>query len=451
MRRVNQLTILLALAAATGCTTLKVSKVQYDKASDSTIRRPDGILYSLPKPILKVQPLSDGTIDVQVEYLPDREHTYVISADSKLAKHDLTVEVENGLLKKVYWGPDSTDVASKALEAAAAAEKARLDAAAKREEKAEAKVAEAIKAKETALAAAIKERDAAELELALKEAERDFLIEQGKPVPDDLLLAIRVAQRKVELAQEKVDQAQADLESETERSLAVLGASAADPPLPKAPGPVFYSIVETPGEKGPPPTAPRVRLQAVVLKEELKDVKIDGKNQFEFQTATIQKTSPAAPKLSPRGGFEPTVPITLSSSYQSAEKNLKIAEARLKALVDNLATEEQIDKAEADRAAAFVILELERKKAYWLTIDSTATITKLGDGLGSPNCELQNPTQQPQCEQESSTSLVARLPYLLPKGDYVLKVHYLYSKKGKLESTYEEIHFKSAQAPWGNR
>jgi hypothetical protein len=128
MRRRTILLCTAAISLTMGCTTLRVSKVEY--AADGTEVDPQpGVRYSLPKPALKVTPRADGTIDVEVVHLPDRDRTYAIRASSWAAKHKLEIGVARGLLQKIAWSPDATAVTTQAVESGAAAGKRLLDAA----------------------------------------------------------------------------------------------------------------------------------------------------------------------------------------------------------------------------------------------------------------------------------------------------------------------------------
>ena len=94
-----------------------------------------GVRYALPKVYLRATPAPDGTMTVETVFLPDPDHTYAIDARSYLAKHDLNVDVEGGLLKKVEFNPDNTAIASQAVSTAKEVAKAQLDAEAERRKK----------------------------------------------------------------------------------------------------------------------------------------------------------------------------------------------------------------------------------------------------------------------------------------------------------------------------
>ncbi len=99
-----------------GCTTLTVSKV-----SPRDQDPPRGLVYSLPKKFLLVEPQPDGTMNVGFRFLPDPENTYAIHARTILANHTLDIQLtEEGFLKTVTWNPDATQAATEAIAAAAA-------------------------------------------------------------------------------------------------------------------------------------------------------------------------------------------------------------------------------------------------------------------------------------------------------------------------------------------
>lgn len=100
--------------STTGCLTeLDVKKVSTQEPN------PNGFYYSLAIPFLVVKPNGDGTMEVEVEYLPDPEHQYAVSGWSFLGAHDLTVEVDDqGILKKIVWNADDSAVAAGLAESA---------------------------------------------------------------------------------------------------------------------------------------------------------------------------------------------------------------------------------------------------------------------------------------------------------------------------------------------
>jgi hypothetical protein len=90
-------------------------------------KRP-GIRYALPRPYLLVTPNPDLTVTYQWLYLPDRSNQYVVTSWSFLAKYDLDVQVENGLLTSVGSKQDTGGVASQLISTLASIEAAKLKA-----------------------------------------------------------------------------------------------------------------------------------------------------------------------------------------------------------------------------------------------------------------------------------------------------------------------------------
>ena len=102
MRFVHSCSVVLAglfLWSACASTQLTVRKVE-DGAKE-----PNGVRYSLPKPFLLVtpSPSGDGSLKVDVIYLPDTSNTYAIDGRTKRGKYELSVNVKDGLLSKVAW------------------------------------------------------------------------------------------------------------------------------------------------------------------------------------------------------------------------------------------------------------------------------------------------------------------------------------------------------------
>jgi hypothetical protein len=181
-----------------GCsTTLNVEKVGANK--------PEGFHYSLPVSLLQVCPGAQGTISVKEVFLPDPANQYAISASSVISKFNLDVTVEDGLLTKFSWKPDSSGVAEKLVETGGNLAKTQIETQAKAEELKATKIAEAEKERKAALEAADKAIRAAELELSTAKA--GLAVLQGRTGVDDELLAaeIAVAQAEAKLAAVKED------------------------------------------------------------------------------------------------------------------------------------------------------------------------------------------------------------------------------------------------------
>jgi hypothetical protein len=89
-----------------GCADLTVTKV-----TDSNNATVAGVRYYLPKPYLQVTPQADGTISVDVVYLPDKTHAYAIATSSKLSSYTFQVSRdEKGLLTAIEYKASTTAV-----------------------------------------------------------------------------------------------------------------------------------------------------------------------------------------------------------------------------------------------------------------------------------------------------------------------------------------------------
>src|SRR5690242_928297 len=113
-------TLILITWTLTGC----ITRLSVRPATDTT----EGTRYSLPKPLLVATPQPDGTIASSWQYPPDDDRTYAIASKATLAKNKTTITLENGLLKKITFQPDSTDVAGQLLTSSTEVAKARLKA-----------------------------------------------------------------------------------------------------------------------------------------------------------------------------------------------------------------------------------------------------------------------------------------------------------------------------------
>src|SRR6185436_375865 len=170
LRRALPLSLLVLVPTLSGCvTTLEVKKIGV------TQTEPPGFRYSLPVRLLQVCPGAQGTVSVQEKYLPDPANQYAISARSAVSKFNLDVTVEEGLLTKFAWKPDSTGVAEKLVETTGNLAKTQIETEAKSEQGKADKLAAAEKERKDALAAADKAIRDAELEVSTARAALDVL------------------------------------------------------------------------------------------------------------------------------------------------------------------------------------------------------------------------------------------------------------------------------------
>jgi hypothetical protein len=87
-----------------GCAHLNVTRVD-DKSTA------EGIRYYLPKPFVVVTPRADGTVALDVIYLPDKDHEYAIEPSSTLSAYTFQISRdEKGLLTAVEYKADTSIV-----------------------------------------------------------------------------------------------------------------------------------------------------------------------------------------------------------------------------------------------------------------------------------------------------------------------------------------------------
>ena len=230
---------LLALLAITlpligGC----VSIVKSTPATKTS----KGLRYSLPVPVLQVTPQPDGTMSIDVLYLPDPKNTYAINAYSFLGNYTLDVHTKNGILETVSFNPDSTGVATQAISTYGDISKAKIDAVAKADVDALKKADDKAKAAVTAAQDLTK----AKITLAVAIAKRDKLIELGSKKDDSSLinaeLAIVEAQLKFDAL---IAEAMVDASSNSMNK-----AANAQSQFDLAAGPIFYRMVTSNDNSG---------------------------------------------------------------------------------------------------------------------------------------------------------------------------------------------------------
>lgn len=256
--RLTNFGLLMLLLSA--CTTTMDVKHVTDKNDDV-----EGIRYFLPRPYLLVSPAADGTITVETVYLPDLSEQYAITTKSIVAKHKLSVELDDhGFLKSFGTTSDSTDLAKTSIEQAGALQKARMDAAQKESDKA----AEAAKKKKDAVAAADDAVTAAKAEVQDTEDEIKVLQEAvndaSGAAKDDFQKKLVDAKVRLEKAKNKEKAAEKAVEDLKNAALdfphamnlpvsmisafmddATARGTQASATLPKVWGPVLFAMVDT--------------------------------------------------------------------------------------------------------------------------------------------------------------------------------------------------------------
>ncbi|VXC84385.1 conserved hypothetical protein [Sphingomonas sp. 8AM] len=185
----------------------------------------DGLVYSLPIPVIYVVPQPNGTMNVSVEYFSDPKNSYVLRTHSFVSNHTLDVQRdERGLLKQVSLDAKSDAVAAAAIESAGNLAKAQSDAAKKDDE--------AVATKVEAQAKAVAD---AQLELDIAKAKYDLLIER-KAATDKQLeaeLALKGAEAKLKRAAAIASGA----------NLAYNAPGVAAPATPEAAAPVMFRVM----------------------------------------------------------------------------------------------------------------------------------------------------------------------------------------------------------------
>jgi hypothetical protein len=215
--------ILVTAAGLVGCSTVVTS--------ERFTGTQEGIRYALPIPILEVLPQPDGSITVNVKYLPDPNNEYVLRTKSFVSAYTLDVKAgEDRLLQTVTLDQDSTAVADAAIKALSEVAKTKIETAKGERDK---EIA-ASKGTVDKVATAQASLDKAEAKLAA-------LKELAKKFPSD------VSSRDIITAEIAVAEYRADLKS-AQAAANRLGLSSFDAPaaevagFPQAWGPVYYRL-----------------------------------------------------------------------------------------------------------------------------------------------------------------------------------------------------------------
>ncbi|MDB6104574.1 MAG: hypothetical protein JWO52_4573 [Gammaproteobacteria bacterium] len=243
---------LMALLLA-GCASLTVTHI--DKTHDSAV---NGVRYCLPKPFLQATPQADGTISVDVIYLPDQNKCYAIDTSSKMSSYTFQFSRdEKGLLTAVEYKASTTGVGQQFAASASAAAVQTADL----------KSSQAV-ALQTAVNAAQTAVDAAQATAVAAKATLDSDTAYAKTapagtVPDATLAAdtaaVAAANAKLQASQQVLDRARATSQAVALTAAAATPITTTGPtmgtaftpptwnapvnfPLPDAVGPVLYAI-----------------------------------------------------------------------------------------------------------------------------------------------------------------------------------------------------------------
>jgi hypothetical protein len=99
------------ISALVGCASMTVTKITPENTATAA-----GIRYSLPKPFIQAVPQSDGTIAVDVVYLPDSNNTYAIDTSSEMSSYVFQVALDqNGLLNAVEYKQSTSAVSQQVV------------------------------------------------------------------------------------------------------------------------------------------------------------------------------------------------------------------------------------------------------------------------------------------------------------------------------------------------
>lgn len=162
VRALRRLCCFGVIALSTACSTTMSGRKSAPEA--------DGLIYYLPAPHLYMSPQADGTVRVEVKYLPDPTNAYTLKLNSYLSKATFEVGTKDGLLTTVSLDADSSGIAASAVAAATEIRKTRLTAAQAKESAHKTQE----EAKRTAVKAAAEAVAAQREKLALLEDKRAF-------------------------------------------------------------------------------------------------------------------------------------------------------------------------------------------------------------------------------------------------------------------------------------
>lgn len=233
----------VGVALCSGC----VSIVDVKKAAEN---RP-GLRYYLPQVFLRVTPGTDGTVQVDTEFLPDPRHEYTINTYSFFGNYTVDINrSEQGFLEAVTFNADSSGVAKQLLSAQAnlKAEEINAQAAKAKTDAAEAKAT--LDKQNAAVAAAEKLQGDTELAVQVAEAKlklfQDLEGQPGAPANlRDQVLAARIALAEAVVRR---DAARVAFTTVSANVAAANGLDVASQAT--APSPVFLKVVMTSANVG---------------------------------------------------------------------------------------------------------------------------------------------------------------------------------------------------------
>jgi hypothetical protein len=99
----------LTIIALSGCTTMMGG----GKATENS----KGLRYYLPAPHIILTPKSDGTVTVEVKYVPDPNNAYTLNLKSYFSNSTFDITTNNGMLTSINLNSDTSAVPSSAITA----------------------------------------------------------------------------------------------------------------------------------------------------------------------------------------------------------------------------------------------------------------------------------------------------------------------------------------------
>lgn len=258
------------------------------------------IILKNGSPIIRVTPQANGTMTVDVEYLPDPDNTYTLKTSSFLSSYTLDVQRENGMLKSVSLDAKSDTVAAASVESAGNLVKARAEAASKEDE------AQATAAKEQ-----MKAIEEAGLALAIADAKVKTL-EGSSGATDQQKLEARIAADEALAKQQFLTKAAS---AKAQGAMNVIDGEA----FPQAAGPVLFRVVP-------------------IETDDVKLVAFDGPTAFATSSPTAPASEPAGsgdlsialegPSVLRRTG----APLSITLTTDRALKSFDLSRSKLIAI-----------------------------------------------------------------------------------------------------------------------
>lgn len=430
----------LLLASVSCRTVFKVTKIDPSLPESSNAT---GIRYSLAKPILRVVPKSDGTLDVGVELVPDDQHTYAIDVKSYTSSYKVDVKVERGILKKIVFNTDSSGPAKEIAATSGEIAKAIVERENKKDEERQTKEKEELEKQETRRKELEEALRTARDDVAKLQAEIDALESQQNPDQekiDEKKVALAVAEEAVRLAELHLDEFEAEIAGEPEeqdrrsaRENVLQDGREVAPRFPKAWGPMFYAI-ENQGE------GVQLRALDMVLKSTPTGAGDPGKQLDLFtSTAPKAKASPAKTTLEVVGGGPPILPS--KKRVYLALAAVAEAEAVVKALEDKGIHGDPLAKAVADVVRAKKELVASYTRSF--EVKASRALTNIrAKALKKDGVEADDLLKKIEAKQMTFSSILVQIENALPAGDYELRIAFDRRVRGETKGEEATLRFR---------